>query len=152
LIFSIGHPVETGDDPVLLVGDQDIVCRKSSGLTHLCCGGIERACGFSLQKKIVEHALGVYSLHHEKSLYINIATRISKDCDCMGHSFKKIAPDVGILISRDPVAVDAASLDLVEERTGKTIPQMAYDIPYRVQLEYAKELGFGSPGYSLITV
>lgn len=105
-----------------------------------------------LQKKIVEHALGVYSLHHEKSLYINIATRISKDCDCMGHSFKKIAPDVGILISRDPVAVDAASLDLVEERTGKTIPQMAYDIPYRVQLEYAKELGFGSPEYSLITV
>jgi uncharacterized Fe-S center protein len=104
-----------------------------------------------LQKKIVEHALGVYALHSRKSLYINIATRISKDCDCMGHSFKKIAPDVGILISRDPVAVDAATLDLVEKMTGSTIQQMAYDIPYRVQLDYAGELGFGSPDYTLIT-
>ncbi|MDR3631540.1 MAG: DUF362 domain-containing protein [Desulfocapsaceae bacterium] len=105
-----------------------------------------------LQKKIVEHAWGVHSLLRGKSLYINLLTRISKDCDCMGHSFKKIVPDIGIVISRDPVAVDAASLDLVEKRAGKTIQQLAYDIPYRVQLEYAKELKFGSPDYTLINV
>lgn len=105
-----------------------------------------------LQKKIVEHALGVYSLFQRKSLFINIVTRISKDCDCMGHTFKKIAPDVGIVVSRDPVAVDMAALDLVEKRAGQELSQLAHDIPYRIQLEYAKELDFGNPEYTLITV
>jgi uncharacterized protein len=103
-----------------------------------------------LQKKVVEHAMGVYSLYQGKSLFINIVTRISKDCDCMGHTYKKIAPDVGILVSRDPVAVDAASLELVEQSTGKTLSQLAYDIPFRVQLEYSDELNFGSRDYNLI--
>ncbi|SHO43101.1 DUF362 domain-containing protein [Desulfopila aestuarii] len=103
-----------------------------------------------LQKKVVEHAMGVCSLFPEKGLYINVLTRISKDCDCMGHTFEQIVPDIGILISRDPVALDAASLDLVEKRAGKVLSQLAYDIPYRFQLDYAAELGFGSLEYDLI--
>lgn len=103
-----------------------------------------------LQKKIVEHALGVCSLYQKKSLFINIVTRISKDCDCMGHTFEKIVPDVGILVSRDPVAIDAASLDLVEKQAGTIFSQLTYDIPFRVQLEYAKELAFGNPNYTLV--
>ena len=103
-----------------------------------------------LQKKVVEHAMGLYSLHKDKSLYVNIVTRVSKDCDCMGGSYNKIVPDVGILVSRDPVAVDAASLDRVEKIAGKTLRHLAYDIPCRVQLDYARELGFGSPDYDLI--
>jgi len=103
-----------------------------------------------LQKKIVEHALGICSLFPAKSLFINVLTRISKDCDCMGHTFKKIAPDIGILVSRDAVALDAASLDLVEERAGKSLPQLAYDIPCRFQLDYAAELDFGRREYTLV--
>ncbi len=103
-----------------------------------------------LQKKIVEHAMGVCSLYRGKGLFINILTRISKDCDCMGHTFKKIVPDIGILVARDPVALDAASLDLVEKRAATTISQLAYDIPHRVQLDHAREIGFGNPAYSLI--
>ncbi len=103
-----------------------------------------------LQKKVVEHAMGVCSLFSGKSLFVNVLTRISKDCDCMGHTFEKITPDIGILISRDPVALDAASLDLVEKRAGKTLSQIAHDIPYRFQLDYAEELGFGDRNYELI--
>jgi len=103
-----------------------------------------------LQKKIVEHAMGVYALHRDKSLYVNIATRVSKDCDCMPGSFEKIVPDVGIFVSRDPVAVDAACLDRVEASAGKALEQLAYDVPTRLQLDYARELGFGNPDYELI--
>lgn len=103
-----------------------------------------------LQKKVVEHAMGVCSLFSGKSIFVNVLTRISKDCDCMGHTFEKITPDIGILISRDPVALDAASLDLVEKRAGKTLSQIAHDIPYRFQLDYAEELGFGDRNYELI--
>ncbi len=103
-----------------------------------------------LQKKVVEHAMGVCALFPEKSLFVNVLTRISKDCDCMGHTFEKITPDIGILVSHDPVALDAASLELIEENAGKTFARLAHDIPYRFQLDYANELGFGSQDYELI--
>lgn len=103
-----------------------------------------------LQKKVVEHAMGVCSLFPGKCLFVNVLTRISKDCDCVGHTFEKISPDIGILASRDPVALDAASLHLVEKRAGKTLAQLAYDIPYRFQLNYAKELEFGNQDYELV--
>ncbi len=103
-----------------------------------------------LQKKVVEHAMGVYSLFPGKSLFVNVLTRISKDCDCMGHTYEKITPDIGILISCDPVALDAASLELIEKQAGKVFSQLAHDIPYRFQLDYAKELGFGNQEYELI--
>jgi uncharacterized Fe-S center protein len=103
-----------------------------------------------LQKRLVEHAMGVYSLHREKSLYINVATRISKDCDCEGGTYEKIIPDVGILVSRDPVAVDAASLEMVEITGGMEMKQLAHDVPCRLLLDYSRELGFGSPDYDLV--
>ena len=105
-----------------------------------------------LQKKIVEHAMGICSLFPQKGLFVNVLARISKDCDCMGHTFQKIVPDIGILVSRDAVALDAASLELVEERAGKSLSQLSYDIPYRFQLDYAAELGFGSREYTLVRV
>ncbi|MFH0781898.1 MAG: hypothetical protein V2B20_08095 [Pseudomonadota bacterium] len=50
--------------------------KYNSGATHE-----------DLQKKIVEHAMGLCSLFTGKSLFINVLTRISKDCDCMGAHF-----------------------------------------------------------------
>lgn len=147
---------------------QDAIAMNDAGVAvidaKLCigCGECLAMCRFDavkynwgatyedLQKKVVEHAMGVCSLFPGKGLYVNVLTRISKDCDCMGHTFEQVAPDIGILVSRDPVALDAASVDLVEQRTGKAISQLAYDIPYRFQIDYAVELGFGSREYELV--
>ena len=104
-----------------------------------------------LQRKIVEHAWGVAESKKSKALYINFLNRISKDCDCMG-GYEKIIPDIGVLISFDPVALDAASLDLVEKKAGKPLRAIAYDIPHRVQIDYAREIGFGNPEYQLLEV
>lgn len=104
-----------------------------------------------IQKKVVEHAWGVDKANEGKKLYANFLTKISKDCDCMD-KYENICPDIGILVSKDPVAVDAASVDLVEERADKKISQLAFDIPYRFQIDYARELGFGSPDYELVKV
>ncbi len=102
-----------------------------------------------LQKKIVEHALGVAVSHRDTAIYINFLTRISKDCDCMT-TFEPMCPDIGIVVSKDPVAADAASLDLVEKTMGKNISEAAYNIPSRFQIEYGAELGLGSADYDLI--
>lgn len=104
-----------------------------------------------LQRKIVEHAWGVAEAKKGKALYINFLNRISKDCDCMP-GYKKIVPDIGVLVSADPVALDAASLDLVEERAGKPITALAYDIPHRIQIDYAREIGFGNPDYQICEI
>jgi len=104
-----------------------------------------------VQKKIVEHAWGVAESNENKIVYINFLTSISKDCDCMDKS-ENIVTDIGILLSHDPVAIDAASLDLVEERGGKTVSEMCYDIPYRFQVDYAKEIGFGNSDYEIVEI
>src|SRR4030042_766188 len=104
-----------------------------------------------LQKKVTEHAWGVARGKKDKLICFNFLIRMSKDCDCMT-SFDPIVPDIGVVISADPVAADAASLDLVENRAGKKLSQLAYDIPYRFQIDYAREIGFGNPDYELLTV
>ncbi len=103
-----------------------------------------------LQKKVVEHAWGVARGKEKKMVCVNFLTRISKDCDCM-NVYEQMVPDIGIVVSRDPVAADAASLDLVEQSAGKKLSEIAYDIPYRFQIEYAREIGFGNPDYELVT-
>lgn len=102
-----------------------------------------------LQKKVVEHAMGAVEACGGRVTYINFLTRISKDCDCM-NIYEEISPDVGILFSDDPVAIDAASLDLVELASGRSLSESAYKIPYRLQIDYGKELGFGNSSYEII--
>ncbi|MBN2433346.1 MAG: DUF362 domain-containing protein, partial [Acidobacteria bacterium] len=102
----------------------------------------------NLQKKVAEHARGVRACHPEKAVYFNFLLRITKDCDCMSR-FERIAPDLGILMSSDPVAVDAAALDLVEDHLGGPLSRHAYEIPYRTQLEHGAAIGLGEPTYQL---
>jgi len=103
----------------------------------------------ALQEKITEHALGVVETKRGKGLYINFLTRITKDCDCMSR-FEPICPDIGVLVGTDPVALDAASLDLVEERLGQSLAVATYKIPIRCQLEHARKISFGSCDYQLV--
>ncbi len=104
-----------------------------------------------LQMKITEHALGVSEIMGGKSLYLNFLTNISKDCDCMG-TFEKISSDIGILISDDPVAIDSASIHLLEKRNGKKLSDLCHNIPYRMQLEHAEKIGFGSVEFELVEI
>ncbi len=106
----------------------------------------------NLQHKMVEHALGLAKLKQGKMLYINFLNRISKDCDCMDKSGKTIVPDIGVVLGLDPVAVDTASLDLVEKTAGQALSGLAFDIPFKGQLQYAKELGLGDTDYQLVEV
>ena len=104
-----------------------------------------------LQKKITEHAMGVAKIMGGKALYLNFLTNISKDCDCMG-TYERVSPDIGILISGDPVAIDSASLYLLESRSGKKLSELSHNIPYRVQLEHAEKIGFGTTDFELVEV
>ena len=49
----------------------------------------------------------------ENMLYINVANRLSVDCDCDSHPSEPEMADLGIFASTDPVALDQACYDAV---------------------------------------
>jgi len=50
LVFTVDHTIESGNDLLFFVGDQNIIGPEPFRLAYLGCRGIESACGFSLQK------------------------------------------------------------------------------------------------------
>lgn len=100
-------------------------------------------------------------------VHINIANQITPFCDCFGLSTPSIVRDIGILASRDIVAVDQATLDLIgkEPYIEGTLPgAMAISDkdchllerihgkdPY-VVVRWAEELALGSTQYDLVEV
>ncbi len=144
--------ISMGESSAVIDSDRCIGCGECLAVCRFDAVGYNWGATYEeLQKKIVEHALGVYKANEGKALYINILTRISRDCDCM-NSYENICPDIGVLVSADPVALDSASLDLVEKYSGSKLSAIAYDIPYRIQVDYAHEIGFGNREYELIEV
>ena len=109
--------------------------------------------GRELQERMVEHAAGVVRGRPGRIAYVTAATGITRDCDCLGLRQEPLLPDIGLLASTDPVAIDAAVLDLVAERAGRTLESMSYPgHDARVQVACAERLGLGSARYDLAVV
>ena len=104
-----------------------------------------------LQEKMAEYAHRVFSRFAGKAGFLNFLLKITKDCDCMARDDPRIVPDIGILSSLDPVAVDQATADLViREGGGQDAFRHGYDIDWSFQLKHGERLGLGSADYELI--
>ena len=66
-----------------------------------------------ISKKSAAYARAVLAGKQGPVLFLNFLIDITPDCDCCDWSEPSIVPDQGILASRDIVAVDQASVDLV---------------------------------------
>ena len=118
------------------------------------------------QKKMVEHAYGAIQKKKGKILYLNFLTQISPACDCYGYSDTPIVNDIGILSSEDPVAIDQASVDLVNGEPGNRSSKLPGawepgenkfraiypEVDWNIQLAYAEEIGMGTREYELIKI
>ncbi|MGB2599321.1 MAG: DUF362 domain-containing protein [Candidatus Omnitrophota bacterium] len=105
--------------------------------------------GDTIQEKMVEYAKAV--LDNVKSIHINFAIKITKECDCLAKDDPKIVPDIGIFASTDPVSIEKACLDLTTKAAGKDIFREVH--PGRdgmKQLLHASEIGLGDLGYELV--
>jgi hypothetical protein len=106
-----------------------------------------------LQEKMAEYALGAVKDKKGKVCYFNFLTHISKECDCMGKAQDKLIQDIGILASYDPVAIDQASIDLLNEKAGNDIlSQLWPENDYNVQISHAEKIGLGTREYELVYV
>ncbi len=88
-------------------------------------------------------------------VYINLMNNLSVDCDCDSHPAKPELDDIGILASRDPVALDKACVDLVyaADRTRSAAPRERIESRNGTHtLDHAERLGLGSQKYELVTI
>jgi len=98
------------------------------------------------QEKMVEYALGVRKALNSRIVCLNFIERVTKNCDCMSKDETPIAPDVGIALSADPVAIDRASMDLIGlERFKEAFPE----IDLLAQIKHAEKIKLGSAQYEL---
>jgi len=103
----------------------------------------------AVQEKIVEYALA--AVKNKPHASVNFLNHISKYCDCFSVKNPPLMDDVGITASVDPVALDQASYDLVNEAYGENFFKKLYpDLDSEVQLAYAEKLGLGNRKYELI--
>jgi uncharacterized Fe-S center protein len=104
-----------------------------------------------LQEAMAEHALGFAVRLAGRVGYLTFAVHVTKNCDCMGRREKPLFPDIGILAGIDPVAIDQAAVDLIRERTGRTLEAASWPrLDGTPQLAHAERIGLGSRSYRLV--
>lgn len=117
-------------------------------------------------EKMVEYAKAVLQNKTNKVLFLNFLTDVSPLCDCTPFSDRAIVPSIGILASKDIVAIDRASASLVNQAPGNAMSTLKSalepgmdkfralfpDIDWNHQLDYAEQIGLGSNEYELTPV
>jgi len=91
----------------------------------------------------------------ENIVYINVANRLSVDCDCDSNPHEPEMEDIGIFASLDPVAVDQACVDAVyaSPDAGKAALIERMETRNAIHtVETAAALGLGSREYELVAI
>ncbi|MFH1101162.1 MAG: DUF362 domain-containing protein [Methanobacteriota archaeon] len=88
-------------------------------------------------------------LQGKNVLYLNELKRIARGCDCDPFAGPIICPDIGYLLSDDPVAIDKASLDRINQVKEHVFEKENKVDPFK-QIKYGEDIGLGSSSYQLI--
>jgi uncharacterized Fe-S center protein len=102
-------------------------------------------------EKLVEYAKP--AIEKVNSLYFNIIMTVSPSCDCARNPEKPFISDIGILVSTDIVAIEAAAHDLVDKSHQCDDAFLKVNsVSGKHQIEYAEKLGMGTKKYKLIDI
>lgn len=104
-----------------------------------------------VQERTVEYAYA--AVKNKKTLFINFLVNITKDCDCLNKKQTPVIENLGIIAGFDPVALDLASVNIINEYYGKDLfKELWPNIDYLPQIEYACEIGLGKKEYQILEV
>ena len=106
------------------------------------------------QEKLAEITGAVLANKKDRACFFNFMLDVTPTCDCWNYSAAPSIADVGVLASKDPIAIDQASFDLANEaaKAEGRISEALYRPGYARQLEYGEELGLGTRDYELVTI
>ncbi len=143
------------------------------------CGRCIGACAFDAISNNNENAaeiLGCKMAEYTQAVvdgrpqfHITLITDVSPNCDCHGENDAPILPDVGMLASFDPVALDQACVDLCNQQEPIRNSQLGDNlakpdwhhhhehfkdsnpnVAWRETLEHGEKIGLGTREYELI--
>jgi uncharacterized Fe-S center protein len=117
-------------------------------------------------ERMAEYALGAVKGKQGKIGFFNFLLNITPDCDCLPWSDTPFVPDIGILASKDPVAIDHASFDLVNSQLGLQNSLLSRNhqpgkdkfkglweyTDGLYQVKYGAQIGLGNSDYKLIEI
>lgn len=116
------------------------------------------------QERIAEAALAALQNKPQKACFFNIMLDVTPDPDDSPFSDAPVIPDVGVLASRDPVALDQATLDFLSMQPGlpgtrlsdpaapDKFAQLTPGVDPAHLLAYAEILGLGRRDYELLII
>jgi hypothetical protein len=114
--------------------------------------------GFLESMAAAAQAITNYFQKKQGIIYISVMNNMSIDCDCVDHPAPVKLEDYGILASTDPVALDQACVDIInnQEVTAKNDPT---DLLNRIDkqhgvhtIEHAEAIGLGTRKYHIVNI
>jgi uncharacterized Fe-S center protein len=117
----------------------------------------------TFQERLAEYCFAVTNVKQNSMMYLNFLMNITPSCDCFPQSDAPIVPDIGVLASQDPVAIDQASCDLLRQAIGLEGSKLKSafgkgddkwkdlypEVDWEYGLNYAEEIGIGERRYEL---
>lgn len=121
-----------------------------------------RSCGMC--QKICAHSALNFDENHKMHIDISFVMDVSPCCDCHAENDLPIVPDIGIFASFDPVALDQACVDAVNQApviAGSVLDEHQHDhhdhftdthpdTNWQTCLAHGEEIGLGTREYELI--
>lgn len=116
------------------------------------------------QERLVESMGAILEAKARKVAFVNVLVDLVPEWDQQDWSDAAVVADIGVLASRDPVAIDQASVDLFQQapgiagtRLGDTgskdkLRELYPLVEWDAQLAYAASLGLGTRDYELMII
>ncbi len=137
---------------------------KKAFIDHNKCVGCGRCIASLLNYKMVEYTKAV--IDGRPHFHCTVVNQVSPYCDCHNESDAAVVPDIGIFAGFDPVALDKACIDAVnnapaiqtsilserEQKTNDHFTNIHPTTDWRGQISHAEKIGLGSGDYELITM
>lgn len=158
--------LKIGDKGTTIIYDKCIACNNCVGV---CPDDLIQLNWSSMEEfieRMTEYALGAVKNKTQKTGYMNFLMNITPECDCLPYSDSPIVPDIGIMASTDPVALDTACYDLVNKQCGLENSRLKHNhkhgedkfiglwenVDGHRQLNYGHEIGLGNVKYDIIDI
>ena len=106
-------------------------------------------------ESMAEAASAVVKYFKGNMVFINVMANMSVDCDCCAVAEDPCLKDMGIMISLDPVAIDKACVDMINNSNDPGREHFMERVNSRNgihTIEKAYELGVGNINYELIQI
>ncbi len=141
-----------------------IGCSSSAGKTYIHTAGVTDdqyqlwnhvAPQDAFLEAMADAASSVVKHFNGNMAFVNIMCNMSVDCDCCAIAEDPCMKDIGILASLDPIALDQACIDLIQNSDDPGRDHMLERIHTRHgthTIDAAAELGFGTKEYKLVNV